>query len=85
MIDCSNFYISAGWGDFLKRAKQGDIVTHFFRKKNNFIVDVSGKVRPEAVQAKSEGIRFNVGHGVKSFEFDSARRAFGQPDANGQR
>jgi dihydroorotase len=64
--------------DFLERAKPGDIITHCLRKKNNAIIDDSGKVRPEAVRARAEGILFDVGHGIGSFEFDSARRAFDQ-------
>jgi len=43
---------------------------------NNSVVDASGKVRTEALQAKVEGVLFDVGHGVGSFEFDSAKRAF---------
>jgi dihydroorotase len=64
--------------DFLKRAKPGDIITHCLRGRSNSIIDASGKVRPEAVHSKSEGILFDVGHGVGSFEFDSARSAFDQ-------
>ncbi|WP_319407162.1 hypothetical protein [uncultured Desulfosarcina sp.] len=64
--------------DFLERAKPGDIITHCLRKKTNAIIDVYGKVRPEAIHSKSEGIHFDVGHGVVSFEFDSARKALDQ-------
>ncbi|WP_319522296.1 hypothetical protein [uncultured Desulfosarcina sp.] len=64
--------------DFLGMSKPGDVITHCFRKSNNSIVDASGNVRPEALQAKAEGVLFDVGHGVGSFEFDSARRAFDQ-------
>jgi len=64
--------------DFLKTAKSGDIITHCLRKKNNSIIDASGKVRPECARAKSEGILFDVGHGVGSLEFDTAKSAFDQ-------
>jgi dihydroorotase len=62
--------------DFLKRSKPGDIITHCFRKSNNSVVDASGNMRAEARRAKAEGVLFDVGHGVGSFEFDSAKRAF---------
>lgn len=62
--------------DFLKRSKPGDIITHCFRKSNNSVVDASGNMRAEARHAKAEGIFFDVGHGVGSFEFDTAKRAF---------
>ncbi|BBO77244.1 dihydroorotase [Desulfosarcina widdelii] len=62
--------------DFLKMSKPGDIITHCFRKSNNSVVDASGNMRGEALHAKAEGILFDVGHGVGSFEFDSAKRAF---------
>jgi len=61
--------------DFLKDSKPGDIITHCFRKRNNSVVDNSGNVRAEAFHAKAEGILFDVGHGVGSFAFDSARKA----------
>lgn len=61
--------------DFLQNTKPGDIITHCFRKNNNSVIDASGNLRPEAVQARSEGVLFDVGHGVGSFEFDIARRA----------
>ena len=61
--------------DFLNMSKPGDIITHCFRKSNNAVVDASGNMRAEALQAKAEGILFDVGHAVGSFEFDSAKRA----------
>jgi dihydroorotase len=64
--------------DFLKNAKQGDIIAHFLREKNNSIINDSGMIRPEVLEAKSQGVCFDVAHGVASFEFDSAKRALDQ-------
>ncbi len=64
--------------DFLKKSKQGDIITHFLRKRNNSIISASGTVRPEVMEARAAGVLFDVGHGVGSFEFDTAKRALDQ-------
>ena len=64
--------------DFLKTAKPGDMVAHVLREKNNCILDQSGMLRPEVLEAKANGVCFDVAHGVASFEFDTAKRALDQ-------
>lgn len=64
--------------DFLQNAKSGDIIAHFLRQRNNSIINASGRIRPEVMDAKSKGVCFDVAHGVASFEFDSAKRALDQ-------
>lgn len=64
--------------DFLQNAKSGDIIAHFLRQRNNSIINASGMIRPEVMDAKSKGVCFDVAHGVASFEFDSAKRALDQ-------
>ncbi len=64
--------------DYLKTTKSGDIITHCLRKTNNSIVDQSGKIRPEVIDAASEGVLFDVGHGVASFSFQTAEAALNQ-------
>jgi dihydroorotase len=64
--------------DFLKTAKPADMFAHVLREKNNCILDKSGKIRPEVLEAKSNGVCFDVAHGVASFEFDTAKQALDQ-------
>lgn len=64
--------------DFLKISKPGDIITHFLRETNNAVLDPSGTIRPEVLEAKSNGVLFDVGHGLASFRFATARKALEQ-------
>ena len=61
--------------DFLKISKPGDIITHIFRETDNAVLLPSGAARPEALEAKSGGVIFDVGHGFASFWFDTAQKA----------
>lgn len=59
----------------LRRLRNGDIVTHCFEGRGDGIVE-QGRLIPEAVQARREGVVFDVGHGCGSFSWEVARRAF---------
>jgi dihydroorotase len=59
----------------LRQLRPGDIVTHCFEGRGDGIVD-SGRLIPEARQAREGGVVFDVGHGAGSFSWDVARRAF---------
>ncbi len=61
--------------DFLANTKEGDIITHFLRSTTNSALNPSWEIRPEVAAAKSEGVRFDVGHGKESFMFDTAAAA----------
>jgi dihydroorotase len=50
--------------------KKGDVVTHSFNGHSNGIVDSSGKLLPEVLEARRRGVLFDVGHGAGSFSFD---------------
>ena len=64
--------------DYLKNIKSGDIITHCLRSTTNCILTDSGMVRPEVLDAKNEGVIFDIGHGLESFMFDSTEKAFDQ-------
>lgn len=49
--------------------KKGDVVTHSFNSHPHGIVDRSGKVIPEVLEARERGVLFDVGHGAGSFSF----------------
>ena len=64
--------------------EEGDILTHVFRPPANCLVDRRGRLRPEVQAARERGVRFDVGHGLGSFSFESARRCLDaglSPDA----
>jgi len=51
--------------DLLALLKPGDIVTHMFAPPPNAIVDDRGRIFPEVLAARRNGIVFDVGNGVR--------------------
>jgi dihydroorotase len=64
--------------ELLPLMKSGDIITHCFRNGDHTILDGEGRVREDVLEAKSRGIRFDVGHGVASFSFHVVEKALEQ-------
>src|SRR5208337_4322616 len=60
--------------EFLTRMKKGDVVTHSFNSHPNGLLDSSGKVAREVLEARERGVLFDVGHGAGSFSFDVMER-----------
>ena len=58
--------------------KKGDVVTHSFNGHPNGIVDNSGKLLPEVLEARQRGVLFDVGHGAGSFSFDVMEKCLKQ-------
>ncbi|MEX2131101.1 MAG: hypothetical protein WD772_06405 [Pseudohongiellaceae bacterium] len=50
-------------GELIKLLKPGDIVTHMYAPPPNAIVDDSGRILPEILEARRHGIWFDVGNG----------------------
>ena len=63
--------------EVLETVDPGDIITHTFHGKENGIL-LEGKLKPQVLEARERGVLFDVGHGVASFSFDTARAAFAQ-------
>jgi dihydroorotase len=63
---------------FLTQMRKGDIWTHCFNARAHGILDANGKVKEEALEARSRGVRFDVGHGAGSFSFDVAAKCLEQ-------
>jgi len=59
--------------EILSLLGKGDIVTHSFNGHENRVVDDSGTVRPEVLDARDRGVILDVGHGAGSFSFRTAR------------
>lgn len=51
-------------GTLVSMLKRGDIVTHLFAPPPNAIVDDSGRILPEVLDARKRGVWFDVGNGV---------------------
>lgn len=59
--------------EVLARMRAGDILTHSFRPFPNTPATSDGKVHPAVAEARERGIIFDIGHGMGSFSFDTAR------------
>jgi dihydroorotase len=55
------------------RLRPGDILTHAFRPFPNSPVSAQGAVRPAVLDARKRGVLFDIGHGMGSFSFKTAR------------
>jgi dihydroorotase len=60
--------------EILRRLRPGDILTHCFHGRGNGMI--AETVLREALEARSRGVIFDVGHGCGSFSWDTARKAF---------
>ena len=59
--------------EVLERLRPGDILTHCFRPFPNNPSTPDGGVRPAVLKARKRGILFDIGHGMGSFAFETAR------------
>jgi dihydroorotase len=59
--------------DVLARLRKGDILTHCFRPFPNNPATSKGGVREAVTEARQRGVIFDIGHGMGSFAFETAR------------
>ncbi len=64
--------------EFLALMKKGDVVTHSFNGHPHGLLDGTGKLTPEVVEARQRGVLFDVGHGAGSFSFEVMEKCLGQ-------
>ncbi|MDQ0392914.1 amidohydrolase/deacetylase family metallohydrolase [Labrys monachus] len=57
----------------VERLRPGDVLTHCFRPFPNAPVDGKGQVKPEVLAARQRGVFFDIGHGMGSFGWKTAR------------
>ncbi len=55
------------------RLRPGDVLTHCFRPFPNAPVNGKGGVKPAVLAARQRGVLFDVGHGMGSFSWSTAR------------
>lgn len=58
----------------LASLRPGDVVTYCYRREPHCIIE-GGRVHPAIRAARERGIRFDVGHGMASFDFATAEAA----------
>ena len=63
------------YADVVDRLRPGDVLTHCFRPFPNAPVDGTGHLREAVTRARARGVLFDVGHGMGSFSWDTARSA----------
>src|SRR5271165_6273644 len=59
--------------EVLARMRPGDILTHCFRPFPNSPATAEGGVRAAVLEARERGVIFDIGHGMGSFAFKTAR------------
>jgi dihydroorotase len=59
--------------EVLIRMRKGDILTHCFRPFPNCPTTAEGGVRASVLDARKRGVVFDIGHGMGSFAFATAR------------
>src|SRR5262249_40240670 len=57
----------------VERLRPGDVLTHCYRPFPNAPVDGKGKVKPAVLAARERGVLFDIGHGMGSFGWATAR------------
>jgi dihydroorotase len=65
-------------GKLLALMKKGDVVTHSFNGHPHGLLDASGRLTPEVLEARERGVLFDVGHGAGSFSFDVIEKCLAQ-------
>jgi dihydroorotase len=64
--------------EVLALMRPGDVLTHCFRPFPNTPATADGKVEPFVLEARERGIIFDIGHGMGSFAFRTARAMLAQ-------
>jgi len=57
----------------VERLRPGDVLTHCYRPFPNSPVTADGRVKPALLAARQRGVFFDIGHGMGSFSWKTAR------------
>lgn len=66
------------YGELCARLRPGDVLTHCFRPFPNAPCIGQGKILDEVQEARARGVIFDIGHGMGSFSFRTARAMLAQ-------
>ena len=61
------------YADVVDKLRPGDVLTHCYRPFPNAPVHADGRVRDALLQARARGVLFDIGHGMGSFSWATAR------------
>ena len=59
--------------EVVSRLRKGDVLTHCYRPFPNAPIDGRGKVKQAILAARQRGVLFDIGHGMGSFSWRTAR------------
>lgn len=59
--------------EVLDRLRPGDVLTHCYRPFPNAPIRSNEQIYPEVIEARQRGVLFDIGHGMGSFGFATAR------------
>lgn len=62
------------YDDVVNLLRPGDVLTHCFRPFPNAPIHGDGRLRDAVLAARARGVLFDVGHGMGSFSWDTARK-----------
>ena len=62
------------YAEVVARLRRGDVLTHCFRPFPNAPCHADGTVREAVLAARQRGVLFDVGHGMGSFSWETARK-----------
>ena len=61
------------YAEVIGKLRPGDVLTHAFRPFPNAPCTAQGSVKPAVMAARKRGVLFDIGHGMGSFSFKTAR------------
>lgn len=61
------------YDEVVARLRVGDVLTHAFRAFPNSLLTGAGGIRESVLQARARGVLFDIGHGMGSLSFETAR------------
>jgi dihydroorotase len=62
------------YAEVVSRLRRGDVLTHCFRPFPNAPCHADGRIRDAVLDARARGVLFDIGHGMGSFSWDTARK-----------
>lgn len=64
--------------EILRLMRKGDVLTHCYTGQRNGLIDPNGLILSEVLEARAQGIIFDVGHGRARFSFNAAEKCLQQ-------
>jgi dihydroorotase len=72
-VMCHIDFPPPNYADAVAMLRPGDVLTHAFRPFPNAPLGAQGKILPQVLEARQRGVLFDIGHGMGSFAFKTAR------------